>query len=732
MSNPSSYENAVSRLASQSDAIGRLAQNNGGFAAVVAAFESKDANAFRWVLDRLEMLPYCELICEWVRIKLCALRCAEICGPFREKAEIPNLQKFAQAVVKLGSDEKLLRRVVDAVSCGDGSEYRAAIEELKLGDFCQLICYWVCSIGYDRICEIVCGPRQVLASDAASELRVASQAMASFVKNEKVFDAIGKGAVALNCEILQSAINQAGFQSGCEIICRLICIWRHVWVCRELCEVPPQILTGAYGIEEAQQFALAARQLANQPRVLGDLVTAVQNRDAKGYRAIVERFNLIPYCWQVCAWVGSVTCFEFCRCVCPPKGPIPLFTSVGIYDYTTDINSTSGGNGLTIADSRAFFDTLRLNGVLTQTLGGQPMEYCFETIATDASGTPLGGAIWTPVLQSNMAFTLIGTWEHFPPLQHKQVWVNGVQPGHDGVPAAGDMIVYPDVNGWIQVPQGTIVTSSSGAISLNDNMIELISQTLATWTHADETGVVAGGPAAHPLVQDLYFGIRMRVRQVGVPLSEQDGGTCTHIAIDDTLYDNVKLHPDWAGGTYNNQYAVVSVDIKELQTENTTIAVGSNGQTLPQTTINVVSTVGFPSSGTIAVVTSSGTVPVTYTGITGTSFTGCSGGTGTMSTGGFVNACADVSDSLTVLFTAAHPNLGPVSISMTGPGGPYTFTLPPLTETGDWYGTAINGFTLADLIPCAYLVTLSVTPLLTDGDVNIQTFYDQIAFCKTS
>jgi hypothetical protein len=103
-----------------------------------------------------------------------------------------------------------------------------------------------------------------------------------------------------------------------------------------------------------------------------------------------------------------------------------------------------------------------------------------------------------------------------------------------------------------------------------------------------------------------------------------------------------------------------------------------------------------------------------------------------MSTGGFVNACADISDSLTVLFTAAHPNLGPVSISMTGPGGPYSFTLPPLPEAGDWYGTAVNGFTLSDLIPCAYLVTLSVTPLLTDGDNNIQTFFDQIAFCKTS
>lgn len=61
MSNASSNAsgNAISRLASQSEAVGRLAQDSGGFAAVAAAFESKDANAFRWVLQRLDMLPYC-------------------------------------------------------------------------------------------------------------------------------------------------------------------------------------------------------------------------------------------------------------------------------------------------------------------------------------------------------------------------------------------------------------------------------------------------------------------------------------------------------------------------------------------------------------------------------------------------------------------------------------------------------------------------------------------------
>src|SRR5260370_18337463 len=53
MNSPGSNDNVVSRLASQSDAIGRLAQNSGGFAAVVAAFESKEPDAYRLVLDRL-------------------------------------------------------------------------------------------------------------------------------------------------------------------------------------------------------------------------------------------------------------------------------------------------------------------------------------------------------------------------------------------------------------------------------------------------------------------------------------------------------------------------------------------------------------------------------------------------------------------------------------------------------------------------------------------------------
>jgi len=148
-----SLEDAVSRLAAQSDVIGHLAQDGGAFSAAVAAFEAKDADAFRWVLNRVELLPYCELICEWVRVKLGVLRCIELCGVPWEKVQVPDLQHFARAVVQLASNEKLLRRLVDAVACGDGDDYRAVIAELKLTEFCYLICHWVYLIIYRRVCE---------------------------------------------------------------------------------------------------------------------------------------------------------------------------------------------------------------------------------------------------------------------------------------------------------------------------------------------------------------------------------------------------------------------------------------------------------------------------------------------------------------------------------------------------------------------------------------------------
>lgn len=80
--------------------------------------------------------------------------------------------------------------------------------------------------------------------------------------------------------------------------------------------------------------------------------------------------------------------------------------------------------------------------------------------------------------------------------------------------------------------------------------------------------------------------------------------------------------------------AAIHAECANVYTEGTTVAVGSNGQTLPQATLNVVSTAGFASPVGQLVLTVAGVGnTISYTGTTGTTFTGCSGGTGTLTTG---------------------------------------------------------------------------------------------------
>ena len=242
----------------------------------------------------------------------------------------PTFAQFAQAVVRLAEDEALLRRAVDAVSCGDAEAWQAVLAKLKLQPFCYLLCRWVCSSFYRRFCHLVCFPRVAVLVDPVSELRAAAKVMAEVLKNQKAFEAIGKVAETLHCERTKAAIGKAGFGRHCEIICWVFCTWRCGWVCRELCLRPIPVLTGVHAIEEARAFALAARPLVSHPRVLFDLVTAVQGRDAQRYGAIVDRFDFHPYCLQLCSWVCSSRLHRILHLHLPRSGAAPLVHDGGV------------------------------------------------------------------------------------------------------------------------------------------------------------------------------------------------------------------------------------------------------------------------------------------------------------------------------------------------------------------------------------------------------------------
>lgn len=160
-----------------------------------------------------------------------------------------------------------------------------------------------------------------------------------------------------------------------------------------------------------------------------------------------------------------------------------------------------------------------------------------------------------------------------------------------------------------------------------------------------------------------------------------------------------------------------TINVAATNTASTTIAAGSNGAALPQATINVASTTGFPTSGTINVTTSAGVQTVTYTGVGATTFTGCSGGTGTMSTGGAVD---------NVGFFNAFPTTGTVWIVTTTGTQRVTYTgVTATTLTGCSGGTgntSVGGSTFTSFSPAGNYTSITAGSngqILPQGTINV-------------
>jgi len=370
--------------------------------------------------------------------------------------------------------------------------------------------------------------------------------------------------------------------------------------------------------------------------------------------------------------VGFCLCVDLCSKVQGPNDgtnpPIPAFLKIGGLDYETDIQSHAGQSGLSNSNY-AFYSSLRLNGILAQKLNGVTMEYCFEyTNQYNGSGNPVS---WVRVLPNQIAATDIGYVEKAKlmpaDLFHPFPWYkftykycivtnDPVNPNQIQVPIAAD--------GWIAVPQQDDDPQNelgTGLFVANGNQIVLNSTTLEAFPPIDLTGLVAGNSSTSTgkaLATDKVYALRMLVREQGSG-TLFEAGRCTRLAIDNTLYNGMKHHPEWGAWGPTTEYGVCMVDVKQLQ----------------------------------------------------------------------LVGCSKITDQADILFTCAHPNLGAISATLTGPGGIETLVVPPTGVTGDKHGIITKTFTSADPA-CAYLVTLTTTYLLTTGDNHYPSVHDQIAFCR--
>lgn len=98
---------------------------------------------------------------------------------------------------------------------------------------------------------------------------------------------------------------------------------------------------------------------------------------------------------------------------------------------------------------------------------------------------------------------------------------------------------------------------------------------------------------------------------------------------------------------------------------------------------------------------------------------------------GVGNGCKKIGSSISVLYTAANPNLGDVSISFTGQGATNNFDPIVSPSPGEEaFGTSSYLGDFGQLKPCAYEVRLNAELNLTNGESQHPGIWDRVLFCR--
>jgi hypothetical protein len=400
----SDRDEVIAEAVEAAGSIGRLAADRDAFQQALEGFRGEDADAFHAALERLDLVPFCRPVCDWLCSKDCVIRCLQLAGPPPKSfAEVPDPGEFADVVARITGEETTLRRLVEVVERQDVGGFQALVDELEVRRFRHLLCHWVCRVRCELVCRWVCGrelPRPDLfdelrrAGDSIRRLAASSRAMAEAVRAVRVGD----------CPGLQRVLAGVGLSDRCFQICFWFCSWRCLLVCLTVCR---PFLDAQPDTSDAEilAFAEATGRLAGQPEVVADLITAMDRLDEKAFGELVRRLELQRFCLQLCHWLCYLQCERFCLCVCPPllgridtptegscasSSPVPACSTGAGPLIGIEVTGAAGGGG---------FD----HYTLRYSWGGNPPVNT-AVVYPDCSRPPANAASSVPVLGGTLGW----------------------------------------------------------------------------------------------------------------------------------------------------------------------------------------------------------------------------------------------------------------------------------------------------------------------------------------
>jgi hypothetical protein len=370
--------------------------------------------------------------------------------------------------------------------------------------------------------------------------------------------------------------------------------------------------------------------------------------------------------------VGPCACVELCITGDVPSTPptIPMFTKVGKYRIDPSYGEFTAA-GTTTAGDLAFTGTIPLVGIMPDPLSADAIEYRFLVAALP--GAPVA------VDSTRIAATIIGELEYFAYDSALSAWV------------------VRSADFWANNPGATVSIPQSGGPDL---VVDVNATVQADgWIAAPRVnGLVPGGPGRF-----IPNGTLANLETTKYTLEEFDL-TVAAPPLPLKAGDNVPAAQRSSMPLYSITFQARKVIVHTAVGTNTLAKIAFSNlsekyRRHPYWADATVTTVGVASLGIAEMATAGG--------------------------------CAEMGDTIHVLYTAYHPYVGQPSIHLDG-----NPILPPAITPAPAGGQAVStvGGDLVDislLAKCAYILWLDVPLRLTSGYDSLGwVLQDHIAFCK--
>jgi hypothetical protein len=643
---------------------------------------------------------------------------------------LTELQESAGVLRKLADDEKIFQQSLDAYRTGDHETVKKILDRLGLLSRCRLVCRWYCTWHCTRLCRILCGdpPER---EHTLPELRELARGLLRLTDDQAQLERLLKAVDDEDGRTWGAILASLKLGPFCHIICSWICAVRCHVICELICK-PVHVPLHDALVKELRESASAIATLAENEQAFTKVFEAARSNDINTIRDVLRSVDLLRRCRFICHWFCVGRCLRVCFILCR-RWPLKDFKA-------TELRQFIGLLGR-LAENRELLNELAA-------AHEKEDADAFERVLKRAELLPFCIFIcrWFCYFHCYRWCRILCPVPDPLPLWRKIGGINYLTQiaAATGRTSADDRAFfgglrlngtyYKTLNGQPMEYRFEIKPAASADVDANWTPVQAgqIGKTIiGTWTRWTGSGTEskdytvngANGPDEITILPDA--GGWIKVPQESDFWNSAGPGFFT--PGENMIVLQTTTIAAWP-----------SIDITGIQAGSSTVPAGLGQDELFSIRFRVRQ-VGSVSAQTAGQCDKLAVYNRLYDHVThGGSWApdDDSGQLGVVMVNidEIAGGCGGISNSLTVRYTAAHPNLGDVTIGMTGPGGPYGFTL---TDAGgatpqDRFGAAAitPPDTIANLQNCAYIVTLSAVLLLTTGDTVPNPIDDVVAFCK--